>query len=211
MLTPRAATKVSRSRLVSSRWTIAALAMSLSVAFGVGVLTGRAVQPDPPVGLAPEPVVARIDENVEAVNAESGGRLRATYARDAVLSDMTTGERWFGAIEIVRYISSMPDMSAADERCDLRRRLRHVCLPLPGRRTRGFGRPGAQDREGIHRPPMGDVRRTRRLVRGRPPGQAPDWPYPAQPGDVRTVPKGPRDSKIGVGCEPGSGPGGLLQ
>ena len=85
--------------------------MSLSMAFGVGVLTGRAVQPDPPVGLAPVTVVALIDENVEAVNAGSGSRLRATYARDAVLSDMTTGERWFGAIEIVRYISSMPDMS----------------------------------------------------------------------------------------------------
>ncbi len=110
MLRPFEATRPSRPALTVPRWAIAALVALVFVAFGCGFLTSQAVRTEPS-GLAPEWVVSLVENNSAALNAHNAADLEATFADDAVLTDMQTGRQAFGAAQIVSYIMRFEDMA----------------------------------------------------------------------------------------------------
>ena len=79
------------------------MVLLLTGAFGAGLLTQRAMEPDS-VGLAPDSVVRLIDANVGALNTGSSSGLAATFADKVVFTDMQTGEQRFGRTRVLGYL-----------------------------------------------------------------------------------------------------------
>lgn len=88
------------------RWVLAVFVLLLMATFGGGFLVRSATQGrgEP---LAPAWVVRLVDRSFAALGSGSGARLEATYTRDAVLTDMQTGEQWFGAGRLTRHLLAL--------------------------------------------------------------------------------------------------------
>lgn len=99
---PRARTRV-------RGWVIGVVVVLLAAAFGGGIFTGKAMEADP-VGLADDAVVELLDENIRALNARDADAIAATFAEDAVMTDLIAGEEYVGADEIARTYASIPNL-----------------------------------------------------------------------------------------------------
>ncbi len=89
-------------------WVIGVVVVLLAAAFGGGILTGKAMESDP-IGLADDPVVALLDENISALNAGDAAAIAATFTEDAVMTDLIAGEEFVGADEIAATYASIPN------------------------------------------------------------------------------------------------------
>jgi hypothetical protein len=94
-------------------WVTVGVLALLALAIGTGVLIGRATveeaAPAPePLGLASTEIVEAIDANIAALNAADEVALAATFAEDAILTDMLAGTETVGADEIAAvYLEGM--------------------------------------------------------------------------------------------------------
>lgn len=94
-------------------WVTVGVLALLALAIGTGVLIGRATveetAPAPePLGLATPAMVGTIDANIAALNAADETALAATYANDAIFTDMIADMETVGADEIAAvYLDDM--------------------------------------------------------------------------------------------------------